>query len=138
MTTFAVRMAQHNRSGLAVAEFLAEHRKVLRVHYPGLPDHPDHGLAGRQMTGFGGLVSFEVADDETARRVVDATQLFGIGPSIGGVESLISQPRNTSHHSVPAGQRLQMGISDGLVRLSVGIEDTQDLVDDLAQALEGC
>ncbi|MDI1344919.1 MAG: PLP-dependent aspartate aminotransferase family protein [Pseudolabrys sp.] len=136
MTTYPLRMAQHNRSGLAVAQFLAAHPAVKRVHYPGLADHPDHALACRQMSGFGGLVSFEVADEATARAVVDRARLFGIGPSIGGVESLISQPSNTSHHSVTPARRIEMGIVPELVRLSIGIEDSDDLIADLAQALE--
>lgn len=138
MATFALRMEQHNRSGLAVARFLADHPRVREVHYPGLAGHRDHQLASRQMRGFGALVSFELGDGKAARHVVDATRLFAIGPSIGGVESLISQPGNTSHHSVAPERRRQMGISDGLVRLSIGIEDSEDLIDDLARALEGC
>lgn len=138
MATYALRMAQHNAAGLAVAEFLATHPKVGRVHYPGLPAHPDHALARRVMRGFGGLLSFEMESEAAARIVVDRTRLFGIGPSVGGVESLISQPGNTSHFSVPAEQRRAMGISDSLVRISVGIEDTADLIADLAQALEDC
>ena len=136
MATYPLRMEQHNRSGLAVAEFLAGHRKVARVHYPGLADHPEHALALRQMSGFGGLVSFEMKDEAAARTVVDRTRLFGIGPSIGGIESLISQPGNTSHHSVSPERRAEMGIAPGLVRLSIGIEDSADLIADLAQALE--
>jgi cystathionine beta-lyase/cystathionine gamma-synthase len=135
MATYPLRMAQHNQSGQAVAEFLAAHPKVTRVHYPGLPDHPDHALARRQMTGFGGLMSFELATEDQARAVVDRTRLFGIGASLGGIESLISQPGNTSHHSVPPEKRLAMGITPGLVRISVGIEDTADLIADLDQAL---
>ena len=138
IATYALRMAQHNRAGMAVAEFLEAHSKVAAVHYPGLPSHPDHALAKRQMSGFGGLLAFEMAKPAHARHVVDATRLFGIGPSIGGVESLISQPGNTSHHSVPADRRREMGISDGLVRISLGIEDIEDLLADLARALEGC
>ncbi len=138
MTTYQLRVAQHNRAGLTVAAFLATHPAVAKVHYPGLPSHPDHDLARRQMTGFGGLLSFEFDDPSHARHVVDATRLFGIGPSIGGVESLISQPSNTSHHAVSAERRRAMGISDGLVRISLGIEDIEDLVADLSQAIEGC
>ncbi|MDW6023374.1 aminotransferase class I/II-fold pyridoxal phosphate-dependent enzyme [Mesorhizobium sp. BAC0120] len=138
MATYPLRMAQHNLGGIEVARFLAAHPKVTKVHYPGLPEHPDHELARQQMSGFGGLLSFELADAAHARHVVDATRLFGIGPSIGGVESLISQPGNTSHHSVTAERRREMGISDGLVRVSVGIETIEDLIADLAQALEGC
>jgi cystathionine beta-lyase/cystathionine gamma-synthase len=136
MATYAVRMMQHNRNGERVAAFLFDHPKVLKVHYPGLADHPDHELAKRQMTGFGALVSFELPDDASARLAVDTCRIFRIGPSLGGVESLISQPGNTSHHSVPPERRRSMGISDGLVRLSVGIEAADDLVADLERALE--
>jgi cystathionine beta-lyase/cystathionine gamma-synthase len=136
MATYPLRMAQHNANGLAVARFLASHPKVARVHYPGLHDHPDHALACRQMQGFGGLVSFEACSAAAARRIVDACRLFAIGPSIGGIESLVSQPGNTSHHSVPEAERRAMGITPELVRLCVGIETTEDLIADLAQALE--
>ncbi|MCR5942769.1 PLP-dependent transferase [Ochrobactrum sp. XJ1] len=136
IATFALRMRQHNTSGLAVATFLESHPKIDRVLYPGLQSHPDHALAVKTMQGFGGLMSFETDSPETARQVVDRTRLFGIGPSVGGVESLISQPGNTSHFAVAAEQRLAMGISDRLVRISVGIEDTADLIEDLQQALE--
>lgn len=136
MATYALRMRRHNESGLAVARFLDAHAKVGKVHYPGLPSHPDHDLARRQMKGFGGLISFELASDAAARAVVDRTRLFGIGPSIGGLESLISQPANTSHHSVTPERRLEMGIAPGLVRISVGIEDVEDLLADLSRALE--
>lgn len=138
MTTYALRMAAHNSAGQMVAEFLEAHPKVARVNYPGLASHPDHALAKTQMKAFGALLSFEMASPEAARHIVDATRLFGIGASLGGVESLISQPGNTSHFSVPADQRKAMGICDTLVRISVGIEDPQDLIDDLSQALEGC
>ena len=136
LATFQLRMRQHNASGQAIAAFLDRHPNVKRVFYPGLPSHPDHALAAQTMTGFGGLLSFEMEKPEGARQVVDGTRLFGIGPSIGGVESLISQPGNTSHFSVPPERREAMGISDRLVRISAGIEDTADLIADLAQALE--
>lgn len=136
MATYAVRMKQHNHNGECVAAFLSGHPKVFKVHYPGLPAHPDHELAKLQMSGFGALISFELPDDASARRVVDACRIFRIGPSLGGVESLISQPGNTSHHSVPPERRRSMGISDGLVRLSVGIEAADDLIADLEKALE--
>lgn len=136
LATYPLRMARHNASGLAVARFLAAHPRVVRVHYPGLPDHPDHALARRQMQGFGGLVSFEAESAAAARRIVDACRLFAIGPSIGGIESLCSQPGNTSHHALAEAERLAMGITPALVRLAVGIETTADLVADLARALE--
>jgi cystathionine beta-lyase/cystathionine gamma-synthase len=137
MATYPLRMAQHNATGLAVATYLADHAHVSSVHYPGLATHPHHALAQRQMSGFGGLLSFTVAGDgAAARRVVDGCRLCGIGPSIGGVESLISQPANTSHYSMPESKRMELGITDNLIRLSVGIETTQDVIDDLKQALE--
>lgn len=136
MATYPLRMERHNASGQRLAEFLEGHDAVSRVHYPGLPSHPDHALACQQMTGFGGLLSFEVATPAAARAVVDNTRLFAIGPSVGGVESLISQPGNTSHYSVSPERRLAMGIPDTLVRISAGIEDVEDLVEDLKQALE--
>ena len=137
MATYPLRMAQHNATGLAVATFLAGHPSVSGVHYPGLATHPQHALAQRQMSGFGGLLAFTVAGDgAAARRVVDGCRLCGIGPSIGGIESLISQPANTSHYGMPPSQRLERGITDNLIRLSVGIETTQDVIDDLNQALK--
>ena len=136
LMTFALRVRQHNANGLAVAQFLETQVKVTRVHYPGLESHPQHALAQRQMSGFGGLLAFEMrGGSEAARRVVDASKLCGIGPSVGGVESLISQPAHTSHFSVPAERRAAMGITDGLIRLSVGIEAAEDLTEDLEQAL---
>lgn len=137
LATYPLRMERHNANGLAVAQHLAAHPAVARVHYPGLPQHPDHALAARQMDGFGGLVSFEAAGGpEAARRIVDACRLFAIGPSIGGIESLISQPGNTSHHSVPPEERARLGIPPSLVRLCVGIETAEDLIADLDRALE--
>ena len=138
MATYPLRMARHNENGQRLAEFLAEHPLVGKVHYPGLPGHEDHALATRQMSGFGGLISFEMQSPEAARHLVDTTRLFAIGPSVGGVESLISQPGNTSHYSVSPARRLELGISDTLVRISAGIEDIEDLIDDLAQSLERC
>lgn len=138
LSTYHLRMAQHNRAGMELAVFLSSHAKVGVVHYPGLPGHPDHMVAKAQMSGFGALLSFEVDDPRHARTIVDRTRLFGIGPSIGGVESLISQPGNTSHYSVPIERRREMGISDGLVRISAGIEDIEDLIADLSEALDAC
>lgn len=137
LSTYPLRMRQHNENGLTVARFLDAHPGVRRVHYPGLADHPQHALACRQMQGFGGLLSFEVdGGADAARRVVDRCRLCAIGPSVGGIESLISQPANTSHYSVPPEIRREMGIADNLVRLSVGIEAAEDICADLAQALE--
>lgn len=136
MATYPLRMAQHNANGMAVAAFLSGHPKVLKVHYPGLASHPQHALARRQMEGFGGLLAFEVAGGaDAARQVVDRCRLCGIGPSIGGIESLISQPANTSHYSLPPAERAARGITENLVRLSVGIEAAEDIIADLEQAL---
>ena len=137
LTTYALRMKQHNANGMVVARFLQEHTKVQCVNYPGLESHPQHSLAKRQMTDFGGLLSFEVRGSrEMAQKVVDNCRICGRGPSVGGVESLISQPLATSHYSVPAKDRAAMGINDNLVRLSIGIEASEDIIADLAQALD--
>ncbi|HZP78553.1 MAG TPA: PLP-dependent aspartate aminotransferase family protein [Pseudolabrys sp.] len=137
LSTYALRMRAHNANGMAVARHLEQHPKVQRVYYPGLESHPQHDLARRQMRGFGGLLSFEVrGSGETARRVVDRCQLCGLGPSLGGIECLISQPVTTSHYSVPEATRHAQGIFDNLIRLSVGIEAAEDIIADLDQALE--
>ena len=136
LKTFALRMAQHNRNGLAVARFLADHPKIDRVYYPGLPDHPSHVHAERFMTGYGGLLTFEVAGGaEEAARVVDAVRIPRIGPSLGGVESLIEHVLSMSYYSLSPAERRAIGIADNMVRLSCGIEDTADLLADLDQAL---
>ena len=134
--TLALRMAQHNVNGLAVAEYLAGHPKVARVFYPGLPSHPQHALARRQMQGFGGMLAFELGSLEHARRFLNRVGLMALAESLGGVESLISHPATMTHASVPADRRAALGITDGLVRISVGIEDVDDLTADLAQALD--
>ena len=134
--TLPVRMAQHDRSGRAIAQWAAEHPKVERVYYPGLPDHPQHELACRQMSGFGGMISLELGSLERARTVANGTRLFALAESLGGVESLIGHPASMTHASVPKAMREEMGLSDGLIRLSVGIEDTEDLIADLEQALQ--
>jgi len=108
---------------------------VQRVYYPGLPSHPQHELACRQMSGFGGMLSLELGDAARARRVVERTRVFALAESLGGVESLIGHPASMTHASVPPELRQKMGLSDSLVRLSVGIEDVQDLIEDLDQAL---
>jgi cystathionine beta-lyase/cystathionine gamma-synthase len=110
---------------------------VRHVYYPGLPTHPQHDLACRQMSGFGGMISFELGDLARARHVVERTRLFALAESLGGVESLVGHPASMTHASVPREMREAMGLTDGLVRLSVGIEDVDDLIADLAQALEG-
>ncbi len=133
--TLSVRMRQHNENGMAVAEFLARHPKVKNVHYPGLPTHPQHELAKKQMTGFGGMLSFETGSLENAKRLLKAVRLCSLAESLGGVETLISHPATMTHASVPPDDRRRLGITDGLVRISVGIEDVEDLIADLEHAL---
>ena len=133
--TLAVRMAQHNVNGLAISEFLASHSKVDRVMYPGLPDHPQHALACRQMRGFGGMVSFDLGSLEAVKVVLKRVRLFALAESLGSVESLIGHPATMSHASVHAPRRAALGITDGLLRISVGLEDPEDLKDDLRHAL---
>jgi cystathionine gamma-lyase len=136
--TLDVRMERHSDNAAAVARFLAAHPKVSRAIYPGLPDHPQHELARRQMKRFGGMVSFELEGGlEAARRVCSATRIFALAESLGGVESLIEAPALMTHASIPRELRLRRGLADGLVRLSVGIEDAEDLIADLDQALAG-
>lgn len=133
--TLGVRMERHFENALRVANFLAEHPAVTAVHYPGLATHPQHELAQRQMQGFGGMLSFELRDYEAARTVARALRVFSLAESLGGVESLINHPAGMTHASVPKAQREAYGLTDALLRLSVGIEDCQDLVEDLEQAL---
>jgi cystathionine gamma-lyase len=137
LKTLELRVREHCRSAQIIAEFLALHPNVARVYYPGLPSHPGHELAAKQMAGgFGGMLSFELrADFDAARRVVESTLLFQLAVSLGAVESLIEQPASMSHASYDAEARRAHGITDSLIRLSVGLEDPQDLCDDLAQAL---
>lgn len=133
--TLAVRMEAHDRNGRMVANFLTEHPKVLKVYYPGLVSHPQHELAKRQQTGFGGMVSFETGSLENAKTVLENVKLCTLGESLGGVETLISHPATMTHASVPIETRDRLGITDGLVRISVGIEDIEDILEDLDQAL---
>ncbi len=135
--TLAVRMKQHSANGLALATFLAGHPKVSGVLYPGLPDHPQHALATRQMSGFGGMLAFDMGSLDAARRVVERVRIFALAESLGGVESLIGHPASMTHASVPADRRAALGLGDGLVRISAGIEDVADLIADLEQALDG-
>jgi cystathionine beta-lyase/cystathionine gamma-synthase len=135
--TFPLRMRQHDANGRRIAEWLAGQPRVQRVYYPGLPSHPQHQLACRQMAGFGGMISIELGDPAFARRVVERTQVFALAESLGGVESLIGHPASMTHASVPPALRQRMGLTDSLVRLSVGIEDVEDLIEDLEQALAG-
>lgn len=133
--TLAVRMEAHDRNGRQVANFLAEHPKIQKVYYPGLVSHPQHELAKRQQTGFGGMVSFETGSLANAKAVLESVKLCTLGESLGGVETLISHPATMTHASVPADTREKLGITDGLVRISVGIEDVEDIIADLDQAL---
>jgi cystathionine beta-lyase/cystathionine gamma-synthase len=134
--TLAARMKQHCLNAQAIAEFLEKHPKVARVHYPGLKSHPDHELAKRQMSGFGAMLAIEVKENEKdARRVAEKTRIFQLAESLGGVESLMAYPPLMSHATMTAEQRLEKGIPPTMLRLSVGIEDIQDLIEDLEQAL---
>lgn len=133
--TLALRMAQHNVNGLALAEFLAAHAAVERVYYPGLPSHPQHDLARRQMNGFGGMLAFDVGSLAKAKTVLERVRLLALAESLGGVETLISHPASMTHASVPVERRQALGITDSLLRISVGVEDEEDLKEDLAQAL---
>jgi cystathionine beta-lyase/cystathionine gamma-synthase len=134
--TLALRMEQHDRSGRAVAAFLEEHPKVHKVYYPGSASHPQHALARRQQHGFGGMVAFDVGSLTNARTVLESVKLCTLAESLGGVETLISHPATMTHASVDEAKRQRIGITDGLVRISVGIEDTDDIIADLDQALE--
>jgi cystathionine beta-lyase/cystathionine gamma-synthase len=134
--TLALRMAQHNINGQALAEYLQGHPKVTRVFYPGLPSHPQYDLAKRQMRGFGGMITFDVGTFEAARRVCNRVRLMALAESLGGVETLICHPASMTHASVPPERRAAIGLTDSMVRISAGIEDPQDLIEDLAQALE--
>jgi cystathionine beta-lyase/cystathionine gamma-synthase len=133
--TLAVRMRQHDESGRRIAEYLANHPKVKKVYYPGLASHPQHELAKRQMSGFGALISFETGSLENANAMLREVKVCTLGESLGGVETLISHPATMTHAAIGEEARAKLGISDGLVRISVGIEDVDDLLGDLEQAL---
>lgn len=133
--TLAVRMRQHDANGRAVAEYLSKHPKVQHVSYPGLPSHPQHGLAKRQMSGFGSMMSFEMGSRANAEKLLQAVRICTNGESLGGVETLISHSATTTHAAVPQEERERIGITEGLVRISVGIEDVDDILGDLDQAL---
>ena len=134
--TLAVRMEAHNANGLAIAKYLAGRKDVHRVYYPGLANHTGHHLAKKQMSGFGGMIAFDLGSLDRAKRFLEAVKLCSFGESLGGVETLISHPATMTHASVPPEGRARMGITDGLVRISVGIEDVEDLIEDLQQAFE--
>jgi len=133
--TLAVRMKQHDENGMAIARFLEGHPKVKRVLYPGLAGHPQHDIARKQQTGFGAMISFDVDSLAAARTLLNHVKLCALAESLGGVETLISHPATMTHASIPPEVRKQIGITDGLVRISVGIEDAADLIADLDAAL---
>src|SRR5580765_3831806 len=134
--TLALRMEQHDKSGRAVAAFLEDHPKVLKIYYPGSTSHKQHDLAKRQQKGFGSMVSFDVGSLEAARKVLESTKVCTLAESLGGVETLICHPATMTHASVAPEVRERLGITDGLVRISVGIEDTDDIIADIDQALD--
>jgi cystathionine beta-lyase/cystathionine gamma-synthase len=133
--TLAVRMDRHNSNGMAIAQFLEAHPKVKRVLYPGLSSHPQHEIARRQQRGFGAMITFDLGSLDAARTLLNHVHLCSLAESLGGVETLISHPASMTHSSMPPEVRKENGITDGMVRVSVGIEDVEDLVADLDQAL---
>lgn len=135
--TLAVRMKAHEANGRALATYLANHPKVQKVYYPGLPEHPQHELAKRQMNGFGSMISFELGSYDNAKKFLDRVKLCALAESLGGVETLISHPETMTHASVPIETRKRLGITPGLVRISAGIEDLEDLMADLENAFDG-
>jgi cystathionine gamma-lyase len=135
--TLHVRMQRHAENAIKVAQWLATHKQATKVNYPGLETHPQHALARKQMKGFGGMMTFEIKGGlETARKFLKTVKIFACAESLGGVESLIEHPAIMTHASIPKENREKLGISDGLIRLSVGIEDASDLVDDLSRAFD--
>ena len=130
-------MKAHCDNGKIIANWLRSHPKVAKVYWPGFEDHPHHAIAKKQMRDFGGMISFELKNDsvEDARRVLSSTKLFSLAESLGGVESLINHPASMTHASIPREERIKNGLSDSLIRLSVGIEDVEDLINDLEQAI---
>lgn len=135
--TLHVRMQRHCENGEKIAHFLRNHPKIAKVYWPGFEDHPNHSIAKKQMRGFGGMISFELKDDGAAeaRRVLSSTKVFALAESLGGVESLVNHPATMTHASIPREERIKNGLTDALIRLSVGIEDAEDLIEDLQQAL---
>jgi len=134
--TLALRMQRHNENAVHIAEYLQHVKKVQHVYYPGLSTHPQYELAKKQCSGFGGMISFDVGSLERAKKVVESTKIFSLAESLGGVESLIGHPVTMTHASVPKEKRVKMGLTDGIVRLSVGVEDVEDLIGDLGYALD--
>ncbi|MGB9683832.1 MAG: trans-sulfuration enzyme family protein [Candidatus Bathyarchaeales archaeon] len=137
LKTLALRMERHNRNGMQIAQFLAKHPKIAKVYYPGLPSHPQHRLAKKQMRGYGGVVSFEIKGDfEKTVQFVESLKLCLLAASLGGTETLATQPATSSHYFITPEQRRKLGITDQLVRLALGIEDPEDIIADLKQSLE--
>jgi cystathionine beta-lyase/cystathionine gamma-synthase len=134
--TLALRMERHNKNAMALANYLADSKAVKNVYYPGLPSHPHHELAKKQMRGFGGMISVDFGDVDKAKKILKNVKIFTLGESLGGVESLISHPASMTHASVPLEERNKMGITDSLVRFSVGIEDIEDLISDVENSLK--
>lgn len=134
--TLGIRMEEHEANTAAIVNFLTDHPSVKKVYYPGLENHPNHEIAKKQARGFGGMISFDVGSGEMADQLLSKVHYFTLAESLGAVESLISVPARMTHASIPAERRAELGITDGLVRISVGLEDVEDLIDDLRQALE--
>jgi cystathionine gamma-lyase len=135
--TLAIRMKQHNENAMRVATWLTGQKRVLKVYYPGLPDHPQHALARKQMRGFGGMISFELGSLESAAAFLKRVRLCALAESLGGVETIITHPASMTHAAIPPEQRKAIGVTDGLVRISTGIEDVEDIIEDLDGALNG-
>ena len=137
--TLGIRMERHSQNGAAIAHYLEKHQAIKKVYWPGFSDHPSYEIAKSQMKDFGGMISFELKDDsiEAAMKVLSGTKLFSLAESLGGVESLINHPATMTHASIPREERIKNGLSDTLIRLSVGIEDADDLIEDLEQAIKG-
>jgi cystathionine beta-lyase/cystathionine gamma-synthase len=135
--TLGIRMERHSENGEKIAHYLKAHPAVKKVYWPGFEDHPGHEIAKAQMKSFGGMISFELKNDtmEAARKLLSSTHLFSLAESLGGVESLINHPASMTHASIPREERIKNGLSDTLIRLSVGIEDAEDLIADLEQAM---
>jgi len=135
--TLAVRMERHEQNARRIADYLVSHPKVQRVLYPGLPDHPGHEIQKRQASGFGAMITIEMGSFAAAKAMLERMRVMSFAESLGGVESLISHPASMTHASIPPERRAELGLTDGMVRLSVGIENVEDLLADLEQALEG-
>jgi cystathionine gamma-lyase/homocysteine desulfhydrase len=136
MKTLGIRMEEHEQNAKRIVDFLLQHDGITNIHYPGIETHPNHEIAKRQARGFGGMVSFDVGSAEKAEKVLTSVNYFTLAESLGAVESLISIPALMTHASIPVERRKELGITDGLIRISVGLEDVEDLIDDLKQALE--